>query len=205
MKKVIAIVLIVAVCIVTGVIIQHKKAVTAAPVAVGTSIIHFVPSINQASEPNEQGSCWTGSIAAPFRTDAWRCMTGNQLADPCFEISGTNKLLCSPTGNDSDNFILTLTEALPAPIPASPPIPTNWAWKFLLTNGVVCTPFTGTGTLTADKQEGYYGCSDSTTILGNLDNSMPLWTAKDAILSGATNGLPTVISSKSIAIKAVWQ
>jgi hypothetical protein len=164
-----------------------------------------MPSASQGNEPAEQGSCWTGSIAAPFRTDAWRCMVGNEIADPCFQIGTTGKLLCAPTGNDDDDFVLTLTKPLPTPVPTTTPAPTNWAWKFLLSNGTVCTPFTGTGTLTADGQDGYYGCSDGSTILGHLNNSTPVWTVTDATLSSASQGLPTVISSKTIPIKTVWQ
>ncbi len=202
-KKIIAIVIIILICIGTALYMHHKQ--SARSQSASTAIIHYVATVDQGSEPNEKGTCWTGSIAAPFRTDAWRCTTGNQIADPCFEIAGTNKLLCSPTGNDDDNFILTLTQSVPKAIPASEPAPANWAWKMQLADGTICTPFTGTGTLTADHQEGYYGCSDGTTLLGSINNAAPLWTVSKATLSSAANDLPAVLSQKTVPVKTIWQ
>ena len=32
-----------------------------------------------------RGHCWTGSLASP-RRDAWRCLSGNFIYDPCFQL-----------------------------------------------------------------------------------------------------------------------
>ena len=60
-----------------------------------------------------EGSCWTGSVAA-LRADAWRCMVGNAIYDPCFGPQDAAAVICvrSPL-DESENVQINLTEALP--------------------------------------------------------------------------------------------
>src|ERR1017187_1165279 len=61
-----------------------------------------------------RGHCWTGSLAAA-REDAWRCMSGNLIYDPCFSsASARGIVLCPATGAWSSAAIeIRLTQSLP--------------------------------------------------------------------------------------------
>jgi hypothetical protein len=93
------------------------------------------------------GSCWTGSIAAP-RRDAFRCMVGNDIYDPCFE-QNARRVAC-PTDVRADRGIAVDVSSLPQnPVnaPAS-------AWAMELQNNASCGAITGAGIA------GYpYGCT----------------------------------------------
>jgi hypothetical protein len=179
-----------------------------------TEVVQYVPTMPSDHVPVEKGSCWTNSIAAPYRADAWRCMVGNGVQDPCFEISGsTSTLLC---GMDPANpaatstFLLSLTKPLP-PALGIPPAPENWAWLVELQNGEVCSPFTGTMPFAAGGETAEYGCApqykgDSRMIFGGLNASTSVWTAEVGTLSASTSTFPPpMVSSSVVPVATVWQ
>lgn len=179
-----------------------------------TLIIHYVPPIPASSTPVAKGSCWTNSIAAPYRIDAWRCAVGNGIQDPCFQIEGsTSTLFC---GMDPANlaatssFVLALVEPLPAP--ESPQVATgNWAWLVELQDGTVCSPFTGTMPFAADHEVAEYGCApryqgDDRMIFGDLNVSSSVWTAEVGTLSASTSTFPPpIVASSVVPVAEVWQ
>jgi hypothetical protein len=185
-----------------------------APAVLATQVIAYTPPQPANSVPVENGSCWTNSIAAPFRSDAWRCAVGNGISDPCFEIpNNTSSLLCdvNPTvANSSSTFVLKLTQPLPASeIPPGLP-PSNWAWLVQLADGTLCTPFTGTLPITATGEAANYGCApgplgNDLLIFGDLNASSSAWTANIGTLSETTSSLPTIASSSTIPVSIVWQ
>ncbi len=60
-----------------------------------------------------RGYCWTGSASAD-RRDAWRCVSGNLIADPCFSASMTARSVVCPSGPWSRSGLrLELTRTLP--------------------------------------------------------------------------------------------
>lgn len=90
-----------------------------------------------------KGSCWTSSIASP-RADAFRCMSDNEIYDPCFKIDPTS--VGCPTDIQHDSgVVFDLTKPLPPP--QSPP-PAPQAWAMVLQSGALCNR--GTGTIVAD-------------------------------------------------------
>jgi hypothetical protein len=190
--------------------------VNAPAAAQATEVVHYVPPTPVSSTPVVQGSCWTNSIAAPFRADAWRCAVGNGIQDPCFQIDeSTSTLLCgidpqNPTS--SKTFVLSLTQPLPAPSanPVSPP-GSDWAWLVELADGTLCSPFTGTLPSAADGEIAIYGCAprysgDDRMIFGNFDTSSDLWTAEVGTLSVSTSTFPPpMVSSSVVPVATVWQ
>lgn len=184
------------------------------PAIPATQIIAYAAIPPASSTPERDGSCWTDSIAAPFRADAWRCTIGNSISDPCFQISGsTDTLLCNinPTVLDSTStFVLKLTQPLPAaqtPPGAPPP---NWAWLVQLGDGTLCTPFTGTLPVTASGQAANYGCApgplgDNVMIFGGLNSSSSVWTAEVGTISETTSSLPALENSSTVPVETVWQ
>jgi hypothetical protein len=184
------------------------------PAAPATQIIAYIPAMPASSTPVESGSCWTNSIAAPFRADAWRCTVGNSISDPCFQIpNSTSSLLCNvnPTVTDATStFVLKLTKPLPAPdIPPGLPA-ANWAWLVQLADGTLCTPFTGTLPITATGDAANYGCAPGPLgtdilIFNGLNTSSSAWTAEIGTIVETTSSLPTIASSSTVPVATVWQ
>ncbi|MGH7779661.1 MAG: hypothetical protein ACREQR_07525 [Candidatus Binataceae bacterium] len=112
----------------------------AAPVT-QTQVNFFTPAI-PAGAPRA-GSCWTSSIAV-MRPGAWRCMIGNEIHDPCFQVPPhQGEVVCdaNPATNHA-GFVLKLTK--PLPNDAAPPPEAPEPWTMLLADGSICEPFTGT-------------------------------------------------------------
>jgi hypothetical protein len=184
------------------------------PATPATQIIAYLPAIPASSTPTESGSCWTNSIAAPFRAEAWRCTVGNSISDPCFQLpNSTSSLLCdvNPTVIDATStFVLKLVKPLPAPdVPSGVP-PTNWAWLVQLGDGTLCTPFTGTLPITATGDAANYGCAPGplgtdVMIFNGLNTSSSAWTAEIGTISETTSSLPTMASSSTVPVVTVWQ
>lgn len=187
---------------------------TSNPVTPATQVVAYVPAQPATSTPVESGSCWTNSIAAPFRTDAWRCTVGNSISDPCFQIpNSTSSLLCNvnPTiANSTSTFVLKLTKSLPASeVPPGVP-PSNWAWLVKLQDGTLCTPFTGTLPITATGDAANYGCApgplgNGILIFGGLNSSSSAWTAEVGTILETTSSLPVIASSSTVPVAEVWQ
>lgn len=184
------------------------------PVTPATQIVAYAPPPQPSSTPVENGSCWTNSIAAPFRADAWRCTVGNSISDPCFQMpNSTSSLLCNvnPTvANSTSTFILNLTSPLPASqVPPGLP-PSNWAWLVQLQDGTLCTPFTGTLPITATGDAANYDCAPGPLgkdllIFGELNSSSSAWTAEVGTLNETTSSLPTIASSSTVPVATIWQ
>jgi len=190
-----------------------------------TQVIEYVPDPTTlaTSTPVEQGSCFASSIAAPFRSDAWRCTVGNAISDPCFAmaapvgvdgVAATSSpyLLCgaNPAGtNTSSTFVLQLKKQLPKPSIASGTPPTNWAWLVQLNDGTICTPFTGTRPFDASGDVATYACNGGVgenMIFGDLNNASATWTAEVGSLSTATSTFPPAMAaSATVPVFAAWQ
>lgn len=192
-----------------------STATQTAPVAPATQVIAYTPVPPPSSTPVEKGSCWTNSIAAPFRPDAWRCAVGNGISDPCFQIpNSTDTLLCAvnPTVLDSTStFVLKLTQPLSGPqVPPGTP-PSDWAWLVQLADGTLCTPFTGTLPITATGEAANYGCApgplgNNLMIFGELNSSSSAWTAEVGTISeSTTSSLPVITNSSTVGVETVWQ
>ncbi len=184
------------------------------PTAPITQIIAYIPPRPVSSTPVESGSCWTNSIAAPFRSDAWRCTTGNSISDPCFEIpNSTSSLLCNvnPTVTDSTStFMLELTKPLLAPDVPPGLASTNWAWLVQLADGTLCTPFTGTLPITATGDAANYGCAPGplgtdVMIFNGLNASSDAWTAEIGTIVQSSSSLPTLVNSSTMPVATIWQ
>jgi hypothetical protein len=61
-----------------------------------------------------RGNCWTTSISSSA-SNAYRCMIGNNIVDPCFAASRAAKIVYCPMPSSSRKVLaLTLTGPLPA-------------------------------------------------------------------------------------------
>lgn len=173
-----------------------------------TEIIRYMPAQSVANP--RDGRCWTTSIAMP-RSDAWRCMVGNEIFDPCFALEGGKAVECeaNPAGGKA-GFRLNLTEPLPKPeiTTEGAAIAAKSGWLVVLTDGTLCTPATGTRAMVAGKMTTYY-CESregdaNTVLLDDLDTTGPLWHAEKGVLARGPDG-PTLKKSARIPVRTVWQ
>jgi hypothetical protein len=184
-------------------------------IANGTQVVVYIPPVPATSTPVESGSCWTNSIAAPFRPDAWRCSVGNSVQDPCFQIPGdTSVVLCGvnpAVPNATSLFVLKLTQPLPVPEPMPGTPPSDWAWLVKLADGTLCSPFTGTLPVAVGGVSANYGCAPKVSgaegllIFGDFNTSSSVWTAQVGGLSTPTSGLPSVTNATTMNVTEVWQ
>jgi hypothetical protein len=111
-------------------------------------------------------ACWTGSIAAPHRGDAWRCAAGVHVYDPCFEI-GDDRVLCEPnpvTGEPGLPMTVTFGDRGQLLTP-----PDEAFWLLELTDGSYCRPLTGTRFAAPQIGLGQtFACSDGRSVLGEV-------------------------------------
>lgn len=180
-----------------------------------TQVVRYAPPVPASSTPVVSGSCWTSSIAAPFRADAWRCAVGNGIQDPCFQIEGsTSTLLCGIDPNhstSSETFILSLTKPLPKTGNSVSPPGSDWAWLVQLQDGTLCSPFTGTFPSAQSGETAIYGCAprykgDDRMIFGNFDTSSNPWTAEVGTLSASTSTFPPpMVASSVVPVAIIWQ
>ncbi len=156
------------------------------------------------------GSCWTRSIAAPTRPDAYRCMRGNSIYDPCFVPKQGGVAVCdvNPLTNGR-GFALRLTKPLP-----NEPVFTGRAqpWLVELADGEVCVPLTGTHEAIRGETI-LYECSESRaqrnagSMSGLIDGSFTagtVWHARRAVYQevgrlGKITGTVT-----TVPLAAVW-
>jgi len=125
-----------------------------------------------------RGSCFAGSIADE-RPDAWRCMEGNLILDPCIspQPGAGREVVCPKTGPWSPRVIvLHLTKPLPSGF--GNPGPTGNqrrpAWV-VLSDGADCFAETGT-VLTVGNLAGVWACTDGHYI-DRLVRSPAVWSA----------------------------
>ena len=207
----IIIVIIIAVLVLAGLVyfyfastatIYSVKKVPVAP----TNVITFTaPEVLPAVQQN--GECFSESISAPYRQDAWRCMIGNSIYDPCFETPQNGLVFCQENPLASDSVLIKITKPLPART-ALANAQDNWAWFLTLEDGTYCSPFTGTRPFFSPDQVAYYGChSDNKdqqiVLLGDLTKNN-VWTASEVVLT-QNGGSWAIKSTQQANIKTVWQ
>ncbi|HLX26847.1 MAG TPA: hypothetical protein VKR05_07615 [Candidatus Cybelea sp.] len=146
-------------CILVAFALTSAAAVEAQTVAATTKVIKFSGK-QMTGTGHASGSCWTSSIASP-RADAYRCMAGNEIHDPCFEID-SKSVACPVDVFANTGIVMKLTKPLP---PAASPSPPQ-AWAMLLQGGAKCNR--GTGTIVADFP---YYCSGESSVCQGPDLS----------------------------------
>lgn len=149
------------------------------------------------------GSCFTGSIVSQ-RPDAWRCMEGNELQDPCFAAAlNSHAVACPEDGPWTGKVIvITLAQGLPSSganilrdnKPNKSPL-TDPAWAIELIGGERCLFLAGTSSVIAGLRENYK-CSGGLSLYGNESRSSEPWSIFGR--HGATGQL----TPESIA--AIW-
>lgn len=102
-----------------------------------TSIVVF-GAAKMTAASRTIGYCWTNSIASRG-SDAYRCMTGNEIHDPCFAIDARS-VACPAYQNPASGVRVALTE----PLPRAGAVSKRNAWMMRLAGGISCNVGTGT-------------------------------------------------------------
>ena len=118
------------------------------------------------------GECWVSS-GILGRDDAWRCLTGNLIRDPCFESPvETDVVVCARSPWDTS--VIRLEASLDRDDFYS------WSggwWAFKLTNGKKCHYMTGATTAVNGHRLSYF-CGKNGKgpfLFGGPDRSSGLW------------------------------
>jgi hypothetical protein len=200
----------------SGTIFGAWPAISAADAQVGkpptvetTQVTVVAPALVRG--PAQKGRCWTTSIALP-RKGAWRCMVGNAIHDPCFQVAGkTDAVVCGadPTQRRA-GFTLRLAEPLPQ---QKAPVTSPRPWIVELADGSKCRPYTGTMPFVEGLPPlSYYCQTDQTTgegesaLLEDFKVGKPWTVTKIRYAESAGAGMPLrLISRERVPVKAIWQ
>lgn len=174
----------------------------------GTRVIHFTPGLPLPDDLEvREGDCWRTSVAAP-RKDAWRCMVGNEIFDPCFSVgdSGYVAYYSSPRAAAPD-FLIRPVKPLPEPELSAGD--GKVAWVIELADGTVTGLLTG-ATAVIDGKRLNYDVSptqeEDVVILGDLHPGK-VWTAEKATLGPGVGDDSefSVIKSEMVPIRTIWR
>jgi hypothetical protein len=141
-----------------------------------------------------RGYCFTGSLADP-RTDAWRCLLGNEIQDPCFS-GGSGFVVCPDGTPDSrDALRLQLTKPLPHSRANPPGDPTRKApWVIVTAGGAYCYRMTGARDIAAGRAL-TYECAGAAALAGSPNRMQQTWTIGLLATAAAKRYVTTVIAS----------
>lgn len=126
------------------------------------------------------GTCISSSAATAVRPDAWRCMAGNQIIDPCFEnlLGSDQKTLACPANGpwSTDVNTFKLSQALPARKGDNkePLLLKAMPWALELANGEHCAMLTGATAPTAGMRINY-GCTGGGFAVGQIERTDQVW------------------------------
>ena len=205
--------------------------VVAAPSTGLTEVITFAPTVPNA--PAREGYCWTPSIAL-HRADAWRCMIGNAIEDPCFATRDVSDVvICGANPvTDAAGFLLRLTKPLPAAGALASPSPAPWIVQLAIGQNQVpgpyampppktyCSPLTGTMPV-VDGAGVPYLCWEANVeskpklgdtqigLLGDF-NSGKVWTVTEVTFVANPNTAPNqppfkLTGRRTIALEKIWE
>jgi hypothetical protein len=104
---------------------------------------------------SRSGYCWTGSLATE-RNDAWRCLVGNLIYDPCFSSSDAPGVVICPFASLRRGVEIYLSRALPRRYAGHqhPSLAGN-PWNIELADGEHCVFITGATTVVDGKRLSY--------------------------------------------------
>ncbi len=145
------------------------------------------------------GSCWTASSASP-RADTWRCMSGNEIIDPCFSSSQSRAIvLCSASGPwDRGLLEIKLTKRLPARYAnREKPSTAGLPWALETANGWKCELATGATSVIVGMRLNYFCEGTKRGLWGSPARGSQPWHIYAALPSART-------LSNQVNIRYAW-
>jgi hypothetical protein len=122
------------------------------------------------------GYCWTQSNVTQ-RADAWRCIIGNAISDPCFSSALAYGVVVCPTPWNDRGVEIRLTKPLPKALTHSEPSSALQPWALQLASGAHCLLASGASNVVQGKRLNYF-CHASAKygLWGVPDRSTQPWT-----------------------------
>jgi hypothetical protein len=123
------------------------------------------------------GECFAASLADQARDDAWRCMSGNRIMDPCFRgFEGAKMVLACPESPWSSRITVLVPSKEPSSAQANKAgIGRGLPWALELTNGTRCEFLTGATAAVAGMRVNYGCVGGGLSIVGDVDRTLPQW------------------------------
>ena len=144
------------------------------------------------------GSCWENSAVTP-RDDAWRCLVGNAIYDPCFSSEFAYGVVVCPTPWNDTGVEIQLTKPLPAASSHRAPSGAMQPWAVQTVAGADCVLASVAGPRPIHGRHLNYFCGPSFKLglWGFPDRRSQPWT----IFSAPQNA--TVLTHR-VAIRRAW-
>jgi hypothetical protein len=144
------------------------------------------------------GSCFTGSLTAA-RSDAWRCIVGNNLYDPCFSSPQAPGVVICPNRDPTRGTEIRLTKGLPTTeanhgTPSTKRLP----WAVELYSGAYCALASGALSVVDGLPGDYFcGAGAKNGLWGSPRRSTEPWTIFSAPLTATS-------LSHRVSIRHAW-
>ena len=121
------------------------------------------------------GWCWEQSHA-DNRKDAWRCMVGNKIYDPCFVKSHGEKkqAVCPNSPWQSEAILITVENSLNPATHKSLDMSKDYPWAIELLDGTQCQTLVDSQQ-THDNLPVRYHCNNQSFLIGHLQRCKGLW------------------------------
>ncbi|HWE61094.1 MAG TPA: hypothetical protein VHB98_05235 [Chloroflexota bacterium] len=164
-----------------------------------TKVIVFHPAGTGGAAVS--GSCAMGESLALNRTDAWRCIVGNEIYDPCFSaVPHATSVICGATPAKPIGIKVRLSKALPthAPVRSTQP------WILGIGDGSLCTMDTG-ATFGVKGQRANYACSDQDWVIGYPTTGRVWYAVKASLSSKASPTGPMPSHLFAVSVATVWE
>ena len=120
-----------------------------------------------------RGYCWIGAFRSG-RQDAWRCLAGNGIEDPCFAnpYQAPVSTGACPTRTPTRVLVLSLTQ--PLPLRSANSGRSVGPWLYQLGDGAQCEAITGT-TVSIAGMTAWAACSNGATLVGAIHHAREWW------------------------------
>jgi hypothetical protein len=145
-----------------------------------------------------RGSCFSGSLTSA-RSDAWRCITGNDLYDPCFSAAVAPGVVVCPNYDPTRGTEIRLTKRLPvAQANHGTSSAKSRPWALELYSGVYCGLASGALSVVDGLPNDYFcGPRAKSGLWGSPRRSTEPWTIFSAPFAAKT-------LSRRVSIKHAW-
>lgn len=140
-----------------------------------------------------QGQCNKQSDLI-LREDAWRCLAGGKVFDPCFVKShaSVSEVICPQSPWTGNSVVITVQTPLNNAEHLALDMSTAYPWALELANGEQCQAVEANQEY--DGMPIRYRCASNHVLVGHLQRCKPVWSILEKTASGVD----------AVAVKRAW-